>query len=31
MNTTDWYATAIITGLMALLVLAIWANLRDQP
>lgn len=29
MNGTDYYAVAVITGLMALIVLAIWANLRD--
>lgn len=30
MTPTDYYATAIITGLMALIVLAIWANLRER-
>ena len=29
MIATDWYAVAVITGLMALIVLARWANLRS--
>ena len=29
MNGTDFYATAVITGLMALIVAAIWLNLRE--
>lgn len=27
MTADDWYAVGIITGLMALIVLGIWANL----
>ncbi len=30
MTATDWYAVGIITGLMALIALAIWCNLRPQ-
>ena len=29
MNAQDWYAAGIIGALMALFVLAIWANLRS--
>ena len=28
MTSADWYATAVILGLSALMVLACWANLR---